>query len=105
MKTSKKKTIFNASFSDMREYILGNTRMLRDKFGSSFDNFLRIPTYIKEQVLYRESICGDSCKKECQHCGCDTPGKWFSDKQCGANKFPDMMTKEAWEQYKEYNKI
>jgi hypothetical protein len=100
-----KKTIFNASFSDMKAYIQGNIRMLRGKFGTKFNTFAALPDYIKEQVLYRESLCGESCKTECQHCGCSTPGKWFSDKQCGANKFPDMMTKKEWDKFKKENNI
>jgi hypothetical protein len=72
------------------------------------DIFHLIPHHEKEQVLWRMEICKDDCMKDgyCKYCGCDVPGKLYVNDSCnGGERFPDLMTKSEWEQYKQDNNI
>lgn len=84
------------------QFVQGNTRLLGDKLNLT-------PEHIKEQVEYRASKCYESCYKnnegKCKKCGCRVPGKWYVTESCNPDKFPDLMDKEQWEQYKIDNNI
>lgn len=72
------------------------------------DIFHLLPHHEKEQVLWRMEICKDDCMKDgyCKYCGCDVPGKLYVNDSCnGGERFPDLMTKSEWEQYKQDNNI
>lgn len=72
------------------------------------DNFGLLPEYQREQVLYRANICKDDCLKlgYCVNCGCDFPGKLYNNTSCNAGeRFPDIMNKPDWDEYKKENKI
>ena len=82
-------------------FFQGNIRMLGDRFG-------KLPTYKKEQVLYRLEICKDTCvpKGKCQHCGCSVPGKLYSDKSCNKGElFPDLMFPGEWRDFKKKHNL
>ena len=83
------------------QFIEGNLKMLGDQFDI-------LPHHEKEQVLYRMDICKDDCVKQgyCKYCGCSVPGKMYVNQSCnGGERFPDLMTKDAWQKYKEEHNI
>ncbi len=83
------------------DFFEGNMRMLGDRI-------FKLPRHQKEQVLYRASICKDTCMKKgkCEVCGCSVPGKLYSSRSCNKGKlFPDMMSAYEWAVYKKENKI
>lgn len=82
-------------------YIEGNTNYLLDRY----DLF---PEYKKEQVLWRLQLCKEDCVKEgaCQYCGCPPEKKAFVQTSCNkGDRFPDMMSKEEWEKFKDEKQI
>lgn len=83
------------------QFVEGNLKML----GASFNIISQAQ---KEQVLYRSQICKDDCMKfgYCIECGCSVPGKLYSKESCNKGKrFPDLMSSDDWEKYKEDNNI
>jgi hypothetical protein len=89
------------TLSNIYSFLEGNARYLKNIFGM-------FPRYKQEQVLYRLSICKDTCVKneECEYCGCPPKKKAFVDKSCNkGDKFPDMMEEEDWELFKKENNI
>jgi hypothetical protein len=83
------------------QFFEGNIKMLGDQF-------YLLPTHEREQVFYRSEICKEECIKlgYCVYCGCDVPGKLYVKQSCnGGERFPDLMNKKDWEDYKEENKI
>lgn len=86
---------------NVKAFIEGNSKLLGSKFGL-------VDTHIREQVAWRAEICKDSCLPagKCEKCGCAVPGKLYVKKSCNdGEKFPDLMDKEEWEQYKLDNDI
>lgn len=78
------------------QFFEGNIKMLGDTFHI-------IPQHEKEQVIFRADICKDECMKlgVCRYCGCSVPGKLYVNESCnGGERFPDLMTKVKWEEYK-----
>jgi hypothetical protein len=75
-----------------------------------YNAIVGLPLHTKEQIIYRISICKDSCfnDKGCEYCGCNTIKKMFTASSCNeGNKFPDLMDKIEWEKFKkteEYEK-
>jgi len=70
--------------------------------------FLGLPLHIKEQALYRLEMCKNDCTKtgKCKKCGCPTEKKVFVTESCNNGEiFPDLMTKEKWEEFKKKNNI
>lgn len=94
------------TLKNISEYLEGNTKMIVSKL-SKMDglSFMGMKEYKKEQIAYRMKVCEKSCQYRCQHCGCNTPGKFFVVKQCGGNKFPDLMGEVDWNKFKEENAI
>lgn len=85
-------------FKNIKQYIEGNLNMLQD-------DLLGKPIYYKEQILYRASKCEDCYEKgKCKECGCALPGKHYVKEAC-SDRFPDLMNKKDWEQYKIDNSI
>lgn len=71
-----------------------------------YDGIIGLPSYTKEQILMRFEKCKDTCFTEegCEYCGCDPIKKAFTIKSCNeGKKFPDLMNKEDWEEYKNKN--
>ena len=89
------------TIKNIKSFFEGNTKYYADKiFGS--------PEHIKEQYLYRLSQCKNDCLKreKCIYCGCPTKKKLFVNRSCNNGKrFPDMMSKEDWDEFKLQKKI
>jgi hypothetical protein len=82
-------------------FIEGYAKLFGDEFGL-------LPNHIKEQVTMRAEICKDTCliKKQCNYCGCSTPGKLYVKESCNNGElFPDLMDEARWEEYKRENNI
>lgn len=88
----KKVTLKNVS-----AFIEGNTKQVLAGMGLQ-------PKHVEEQILYRASLCS-SCitAGKCEKCGCSVPGKLYVAKSCNPEKFPDLMGKTAWEEFKKRN--
>jgi hypothetical protein len=83
------------------QFIEGNLKLLGDQLHL-------LPKHEREQVLYRSMICKEDCMKfeYCKYCGCSVPGKLYVKESCnGGERFPDMMGKEEWEQFKIKNNL
>lgn len=89
------------NIENINSFIQGSSRHLLDRFNALED-------HIVEQVAYRESKCPE-CKTagHCLgSCKCSVPGRWFSTKTCNnGEKFPDLMTKVKWDEYKKEHNI
>ena len=94
----KLKKLLNSS--NIKSFIKGNYYYLIDRFNG-------YPKHKKEQVLYRLAICRKDCVPtgQCIICDCPPKKKAFVNKSCNPDRFPDMMEKEEWEQFKKENKI
>lgn len=91
------------NLKNILKFVEGNTMLLGDKLGL-------LSAHRKEQVEYRASICYESCFKgnegKCEECGCPVPEKWHVKESCnGGKKFPDLMSKDDWENFKSINII
>lgn len=87
------------TIKNVRQFFEGNLLLLGDKLNL-------LDAHTREQVEYRASICYESCFKgnegRCEKCGCKVPGKWYVKESCNnGEKFPDLMSKEDWEVYKQ----
>lgn len=83
------------------QYFQGNLRLL----GSHFNT---LSPHLKEQVIYRMTICEGDCVKygKCKYCLCDLPGKFYVTESCNSGqRFPDLMSEEEWQKFKEENDI
>lgn len=65
------------------------------------------PVHIQEQIAYRRLLCKDDCavNNQCIKCGCDFKGKTSVQKSCNPERFPDLMSKIEWEQFKQQHDI
>lgn len=93
------KDIFN--IDNISSFIEGHAKYF-------YDNLLGMQKHQKEQVAYRLLICQSDCvpQKSCKYCGCPPEKKVFVYKSCNnGERFPDMMSKEKWEQFKKDNNI
>ena len=90
------KDIFN--LENVKSFIEGNAKYYYEKLQPE-------PQYIREQRLYRLSICADDCvvDNKCIKCSCPTEKKIFVDKSCNIERFYDIMSEEAWEAFKKHN--
>lgn len=72
-----------------------------------YDLFIGLKPHEKEQINYRMSLCSEDCaiKKECIKCRCDYPDKLFQIKSCNPDRFPDVMSKVKWDEFKRKNNI
>lgn len=89
------------TITNILSFLEGNTKFYIDKLDL-------LPKYYKEQVVWRASMCKESClvENKCEHCGCNAERKLYVEQSCNdGKKFPDLMTKEEWEKYKEKNDI
>jgi hypothetical protein len=86
----------------IKSFLEGNAKFLLNEFDM-------LPKYYKEQVIWRASICKETClanNDECEHCGCTASKKIYVEESCNeGKKFPDLMNKEKWEEYKKENNI
>lgn len=88
------------TLDNIKAFIQGNARLYK---------LVALESYQLEQVAYRAQICYQSCyvdaDKYCEACGCSVPGKWYANKACKGNKYPDMMDEASWIQYKLDNEL
>lgn len=89
----KKKAEVN--LTNIKAFISGMSR-------KHYNDLIGLPEYMQEQVAYRKSKCPDCAEAgECKVCGCSVPGKWFVTKSCNnGERFPDLMSKKEWEEFK-----
>lgn len=83
------------------QFLQGNLRWLGDTLNT-------LPSHLKEQVIWRMSICKDDCVHygRCKFCSCELPGKLYVTESCNSGeRFPDLMTEEKWTEYKIENNI
>jgi len=95
----KLKDIFNKE--NIKSFIEGNLTYFKKELGG-------LEPHIEEQIAYRLALCHDDCVAtgECKYCGCPTHKKALVKKSCNkGERFPDMMNKEDWKQYKKENEI
>lgn len=94
------------NLKNIKAYIQGNTRMLAKELGE-ITRFPLLAKHIQEQAAYRKHLCQDCyLNGRCKHCGCSTPGKFFSTESCGGGRWGDLITDEKeWEEYKNKNNI
>lgn len=95
----KLKEILN--LNNIKSFIVGNSLYY-------YDMMIGLPEYYKEQVIYRMDKCKDDClpNGECIKCGCPTIKKMMNPESCnGGERFPDIMNKEDWEEFKKENNI
>lgn len=60
-----------------------------------------LPEHLSEQFSYRKQVCKPCLDNgKCLVCGCKTPGRMYSRAKCAGGKYPALMDKEEWEQYK-----
>lgn len=85
----------NIQFKDVYNFLEGNARIVLSKFSKS-------PAHIQEQVEYRLSKCKDDCVivGRCKKCHCPSPNRAFVTSSCNKERFPDLMSKEDWEEFK-----
>lgn len=79
-----------------------------------YNQLIGLPKHLQEQITYRASKCQDCITVghkdkgpgTCKECGCSVPGKWFVNKSCNNGKrFPDLMDKYKWDEFKKKNNI
>jgi hypothetical protein len=78
---------------NIEAYIQGN---LRYRLRDSLDD------HIKSQIDYRMKVCKPCLDNgSCLVCGCKTPESFYANRACKINKYPQLMSKEDWNTYKE----
>ena len=79
-------------------FIEGNTRLFTKELQ---------PSHILEQISYRMLICKDDCGRDgkCIKCGCDYPGRVYTSQSCNLDRFPNLMSRLEWEEFKIKNNI
>lgn len=95
---------YDVNLKNIQAYIQGNLRYLAEQYGPEF---IRMEQHIREQVMFRKDIARPDCieDKKCKECHCDIPELFYADKQCGGECYPEMMSKERWEEFKKTLRI
>lgn len=88
------------TIKNIKSYLEGNAQLVLEKLDLQ-------PQHIREQIAYRRLLCKDDCaiQGRCIKCGCDFEGKTSVIKSCNPERFPDLMSKQEWEQFKIDNNI
>lgn len=89
------------TLNNIKSFIEGNLQYYKDKFLSS-------PRYLQEQYHYRLYVCRKDCipDNSCVVCTCPPIKKAWVSKSCNKGKrFPDLMDKPSWEEYKKQHDI
>jgi hypothetical protein len=83
---------------NIRNFVQGTYNKLRED-----SKFLELHGNIKEQSLYRASLCHECTSNgECFYCGCKTPDMFYSPlKVCSKSKWGVMLSDDDWEIYKQ----
>lgn len=91
--------IFN--LKNVKSFIEGNAKYF-------YNELIGLPKHTQEEVLWRLSQCNDDCVPagKCKECGCPPEKKAFVKESCNkGERFPDLRTKEEWEEFKKQNGI
>ena len=92
----------NITLSKVKLFLEGNSKYYLAKLSSE-------PKFLEEQRLLRLYLCKDDCLTigTCQNlsCGCPTEKRIFTNESCNKNRFPDIMPKANWEEFKKANAI
>lgn len=88
------------TLKNISSFIEGNTQLILEEFRFQ-------PLHIQEQIVFRRLVCKDDCAVTglCIVCGCHFLGKSSVRESCNKERFPDLMSKNEWEQYKKKNDI
>lgn len=88
------------TLKNIKSFLEGNSQLLLEELNLQ-------PSHIQEQIAYRRLICKDDCaiEGECMVCGCEFKGKTSVRESCNPERFPDLMSKIKWEEYKIKNNI
>lgn len=64
-----------------------------------------LPLHKQEQFRYRLQIMDKQCLADgkCKICGCETPQLQMIDDACEGKCYPNMMSKEEWDEFKRRN--
>jgi hypothetical protein len=86
------------TLSNIYNFIEGNTRLFTEKFQVS---------HLKEQFAYRMLLCENDCAKtkKCIKCGCDYPARIYTSQSCNQERFPNLLSRVEWEEFKIKNEI
>lgn len=86
---------------NIKQYIEGNSQKVLEKLNLQ-------PEHIQQQIAYRRLICSKDCMitGQCIKCGCEVYGKTSVIESCNnGERFPNLMSRIEWEQFKKDNKI
>lgn len=101
------------TFKNIKKFIQGHIRSMllklsNNKFVSKFSEDLKIlEPHQVEQYKWRLTIMNPQCLNtgHCVICGCETPYLQMADESCDGKCYPEMMSKEEWQNYKETKNI
>lgn len=83
-------------FNEARNYIVGNLRWFCYRYMPWF-----IRSYVVEQFEYRKEACKECANSyETRCCGCSVPAVFLSFKECRLGKYPELLNKKEWENFK-----
>jgi hypothetical protein len=87
---------------NIKNFIQGHLNKFLDN-----TEYMSLELHIKEQVIYRASLCQDCYYNgSCLKCGCKTPDMFYStNKVDSLGKWKEMLDKEQWNIFKVDNKI
>ena len=88
------------TIKNIKSYLEGNTQLALERLHIQ-------PQHIREQIAYRRLLCKDDCAIQgtCIKCGCEFKGKTSVVESCNPERFPNLMPKQEWEQFKIDNDI
>lgn len=88
------------TISNIKSFIQGHARSYLDKISL-------LQPHLREQVFYRIYTCRETCIpfKNCERCNCPAIKKSYATASCNLDKFPNLMPKVEWEEYKLLNNI
>lgn len=88
---------------ELSEITLKNIKSFIQGYARSYlDKICLLPLHIREQVFYRIYTCSETCIPfhKCEKCKCPAIEKSYSTTSCNLDKFPNLMPKIEWEEYK-----
>lgn len=84
------------SFNKGRNYLIGNIRWFL-----FFLNPKLIRSHILEQFNFRKESCPECTNSyETKCCGCDTPAVFFGPEGCKFGRYPKLLNKKDWNNFK-----
>ena len=87
----------------IKYFIQGHLRELLKDYGQVDSHILEESSWRRGEVEKKSPMCLKTGK--CIYCECSINETLISDPACEHGCFPEMRTKETWEEFKEQNKI